>query len=159
MAQQTAINGNRYDFTSLSCEATSANAAYTPPKGVMESINYDATQEPGIVQGNSVVMVGRTAGYGIGSGSFSMLASEFDDFAAQLTGNGAVPLMSVDFIWTVSYSVNGIDVRTDVLRGCRITKVSSPNQKGNEAKTIQCDMSIARIALNKIDMFADPSNS
>jgi len=159
MAQQTAINGNRYDFTSLSCEASSSGAFYAPSKGVMESINYDATQEPGIVQGNSIVMVGRTAGYGVGSGSFSILASEFDDFAAQLTGNGAVPLMAVDFTWTVSFSVNGVDVRTDTLRGCRITKVSSPNQKGNEAKAIQCDMSIARIALNGIEMFADPANS
>jgi hypothetical protein len=153
MAQQTAINGNRYSFTSITVNMDGNDI----PKGVFMSINYDATQDPGIVQGNQVVLVGRTEGYGVGTGSFEMLVSEWDDFASSLTQDNNVPLMSVDFDITVSYSVNDIDTRTDVLRGCRITKVGSPNQKGNDATAVTCEMSIARVRKNGIDMFADAS--
>lgn len=153
MAQQTQINGNRYSFTSISVNMDGVDI----PKGVFMSISYDGTQDPGIVQGNQVVMVGRTDGYGIGTGSFEMLVSEWDDFANSLTGDNTFAVMSVDFDITVSYSVNDVDVRTDVLRGCRITKVGSPNQKGNDATTVTCDLSIARIRKNGIDLFADAS--
>lgn len=153
MAQQTNINGNRYSFTSLSVSTAYGDV----PKGVFKGISYDAQQDPGLVQGNQVTMVGRTSGYGTGTGSFEMLVSEWDDFVAQLTANGAFPIMGVDFDIVVSYSVNDIDVRTDTLRGCRITKIGSANQQGNDATTKTNEISIARLKLNGIDAFADPS--
>lgn len=161
--QQTQINGNRYSFTNISVVTANfmVGAAITgigaeQPKGVFKSINYDAMQDPGIVQGNQISIVGRTTGYGTGTGSFEMLVSELDDFFAQLTGSGVFPIMSVDFDLIVAYSVNDIDVRTDVLRGCRITKIGSANSQGNDASTKSCDLSIAQLEFNGVAAFADP---
>jgi hypothetical protein len=153
MAQQTQINGNRYSFTSISVSANGADQ----PKGVFKSINYSGEQQPGEVEGNQVTSVGLTTGYGKGAGDFEMLLSEFDDLAANLTNNGAVPLMSVDFDIVVAYSVNDIDVRNDVLRGCRITKTEQSNQAGSEASTVKATLYIRRLTMNGIDLFADPS--
>lgn len=153
MAQQTQINGNRYSFTSISVSVKGTDQ----PKGVFKSINYSGKQEPGKVEGNQVTTVGLTTGYGEGSGDFEMLVSEFDDLAANLTGNGAVPLMSVDFDIVVSYSVNDIDVRSDVLRGCRITALDSSNQAGSDAAYKKASLFVRRITLNGIDLYADPS--
>lgn len=152
MAQQTQINGSRYSFVNINVFALNG----VVPKGVFKSINYDAMQEPGIVQGNQVGIVGRTAGYGTSTGSFEMLVSELDDFFSALTLSGAFPIMAVDFDLIVSYSVNDIDVRTDSLLGCRITKVGSSNQQGNDATTKTCDMNVSTILLNGISTYADP---
>jgi hypothetical protein len=158
VAQQTQINGNRYSFTSISVSANGEDQ----PKGVFKSINYKGTQQPGEVEGNQVVSVGLTSGYGKGSGDFEMLVSEFDDLAASLTNNGSVPLMSVDFDITVAYSVNDVDVRSDILRGCRITDLDSSNQSGTDASTAKAQLYIRRLTRRtsngvEIDLFADPS--
>lgn len=153
MSQQTQINGNRYSFTSISINANGADI----PKGVLKSISYSAKQDPGVVQGNQVTVVGLTSGYGQGDGNFEMLVSEWDDFNFQLTGDNSLPTMSVDFDIIVSYSVNDIDVRTDSLRGCRITSIDSSNSQGNDATMKTCNLFIRRLTLNGVDAFADPS--
>lgn len=161
MSQSTSINGSRYDFTTLTLAGSTApnfgGQNFQFPKGVIQSINYDAAQDAGIVQGNQIAMVGRTNGYGIGSGSLELLVSEFDDFAALITGNGSTPLMSVFFDLRIAYAINQIDVRTDALQGIKITKVGSANQKGNDATVVSCDLSIAQIWKNGIPLFADPA--
>lgn len=153
MAQQTQVNGNRYSFTNVFVTL----AGDPVPKGVFKSINYDAMQDPGIVQGNQVSIVGRTQGYGTSTGSFEMLVSELDDFFQVITLGGSFSAMAPfqDFDITVSYSVNGVDVRTDELIGCRITKIGSANQQGTDATTKTCDLSIARLILNGVQAFAD----
>lgn len=153
MAQQTSINGDRYSFVNISVTM----AGVDQPRGVFKSWNYEAAQEPGIVQGNQVTIVGRTAGYGTGTGDFEMLVSEFDDFAADLSQNGLLPIMGTDFLVVISYSVNEIDVRRDVLRGVRITNIKSNNAQGPGESTKSCTVSIARVTLNGIDAFADPT--
>jgi hypothetical protein len=158
MSQQTQINGNRYSFTSIAVRAGNQDI----PRGVFMSIDYDAEQDPGVVEGNQIVPVGLTSGYARGSGSFEMLVSELDDFFAAITNtpNGTIPIMSADFDIAVSYSVNnGVDVRTDTLRGCRIKKIGSPNKKGTDATTKTCDLFIRRVQLNGIDAFLDPGNA
>lgn len=161
MAQQTAINGDRFDFTTLSLEASTAPRFgaqnYQFAKGVIASINYDATQDGANVQGNQVGVVGRTPGYGTSTGSMEVLVSESDDFHALITNNGQIPIMSVYFDLRVSYSVNGTDVRTDTLRGIRITKIGSANQKGSDASTKTYELNIAQIFLNGIAAYGDPA--
>lgn len=162
MAQQTQINGFRYDFSTLALEGTSAAAfggvRFVFPKGVIQSISYDAAQDSGWVQGNQVSPVGRTQGLATGSGSMELLVSEFDDFLNLVTSAGAFPLMSVFFDLTVSYSVNGTDVRTDTLQGIKVIKVGSPNQKGSDATMISMDLQIAKIFKNGIALYSDPAN-
>lgn len=151
MGQQTQINGNRYSFTSVSVTM----GGIPQPKGVFASISYKASQSPGIVQGNQVSIVGRTSGYGTGTGSFEMLVSEWDDFVLQLTSLGFFPIMSVDFDIIVSYSVNDIDVRTDTLRGCRIDDIDSPNQQGTDPTKKTCTITIAQVNYAGVDAFGD----
>ncbi len=154
MPQQTQINGNRYSFTSVRVELDGVEQ----PKGVFKSINYDANQDPGIVDGNQITMVGRTAGYGRGTGNFEMLVSEWDDFVSDLTSDGQYPIMSVDFDISVAYSENNDDdVRIDTLLGCRISSIGSNNATGNDASTKTCNLTIARIKLAGIEAFADPT--
>lgn len=153
MAQQTQVNGCRYSFTNLSAAANGSDFA----RGIFKAVNYDAMQEPGIVQGNQIGIMGRTDGYGTASGNIEMLLSESDDFNAFLTNNGAFPLMGVFWDLTVSYSVNDVDVRTDQLLGLRITKVGQANQQGNDASTVTYDLSIAKMYRNGILMFGDPA--
>jgi hypothetical protein len=152
MAQDTLVNGNRYSFVNISVARGTEQIA----KGVFKSINYDAMQDPGIVQGNQIVMTGRTAGYGTATGSIEMLLSEINDFFSDITDDGDVPIMSAEFNLTVSYSVNDVDVITDELTGIRITKIGSANQQGNDATTKTIDLSIARLKLDGIDAFGDP---
>lgn len=161
MSQSTAINGVRYDFTTLTLAGSTApdfgNQNFQFPKGVIQSLNYDAAQDAGIVQGNQIAIVGRTNGYGVGTGSMELLVSEFDDFASLVTNDGQTPLMSVFFDLRAAYAVNQIDVRVDLLMGIKITKVGGAQQKGNDAIVVPCDLSIAMIYRNGIAMFGDPS--
>lgn len=163
MAQQTQINGNRYSFVHISLSANGLFAGQQQlggtqdqPRGCIQSINYAASLDSGWVQGNQIAPVGRTPGYGTGDGSLELLAAEFDSFIQFISSNGQYPFMVVDFNLTVSYSVNDIDVRTDELIGCRITKVDNNNQKGNDATTKGLTLSIARLKLNGVDAYADP---
>lgn len=150
MAQQTQINGNRYSFVDM----TVTMAGIDQPRAFL-SINYDATKEPGKVMANSIVPVGYTAGHAEGSGSFQMLDAELDDFFSDLTNDGDLNAMDVDFDIIVNFSANGTDVRTDELRGCRITKVTKANQQGTEASSTTCDISIRRIKRNGINLFGE----
>ena len=148
MAQQTNVNGVRISFTDLSVEGeTSPNNGgfrFDFPKGVIQSISWDATQDAGIVQGNQIGMVGRTNGYGLGTGSIELLVSEADDWIDKLTNYGSTPLMSVFFTLRLAYSVNGVDVRIDSLEGIKITKVGAANTKGNDATTRTFEFSSSR---------------
>jgi hypothetical protein len=147
MAQQTNVNGVRISFTDLTVEGeTSPNngsLAFFFPKGVLQSASWDALRTPVSCQGNQVGMVGRTNGYGVGTGSFELLVSEADDWISTITSNGSVPLMSVFFNLRFSYSINGVDVRIDSLMGIKITKVGAANQKGNDATTRTFEFSVS----------------
>ena len=158
MAQQTLINGNRYSFTNITMEWSTTVGAGSPfPAGIFKSINYDASQDPGIVQGNQIAPVGRTTGYGTGTGSIEMLISEADDFFNSLSGGGTIPLLNIDFNLTVSYSVNDIDVRTDLLMGCRMSNLKQSNSQGNDASMVTADLSIMKMYRNGLLVFGDPS--
>lgn len=162
--QQTQINGNRFSFVNISLVANGLAAGnqqlggtQDQPRGCLKSISYDAMLDAGLVQGNQIAIVGRTSGYGTGTGSIEILASEYDAFVAFLTNNGQYPIMQVDFNYVVSFSINDIDVRKDELNGCRITKIGSSNQSGNDATTKTLELSIARQKHNGVDVYADPA--
>lgn len=148
--QQTLINGNRHSFVNLTVNANGRDI----PRGSITSVNYNPTQDPGLVQGNLNVPTGRTQGYSTATGSIEILLSEANDFYSNLTNNGEVAIMDVDFDMIVQYSINDIDVITDTLRGCRITNLDASNSQGNDATKRTHSLSIMRVALNGIDAFA-----
>lgn len=161
MAQQTAYQGNRYSFPDISIEGETTqlygSVPFTLPKGVLQGLTWDASQDPGLVQGNQIGLVGRTAGYGTGTGSMELLVSEADDWLNTITTSGFYPVMSVYFNLRITYAVNGTDVRTDSLMGIKITRVSSNNTKGNDAITTPFELSIAKAYKNGLLLFGDPS--
>lgn len=161
MSQQTAYNGVRYSFTDISIDGETTqlygSVPFQFPKGVLQSLNWDATQDAGIVQGNQIAMVGRTNGYGIGTGTMELLVSESDDWLGTISAGGFFPAMSVFFNLRIAYSVNGTDVRVDTLQGIKITKVSTANAKGNDATITSFDLSIAKAYKNGILLFGDPA--
>lgn len=150
---QTKVNGNRFSFTSISVEAANREQ----PKGVFKSINYSATQDPGVMFGNAVEIQGLTTGTAQGSGDFEMLVAEMDDFFDVISNNGQIPVMNADFNILVAYSVNNVDTRIDTLIGCRITEIGSSNQQGNDATTKTCKLLIRKMRQNGRDLFADPA--
>jgi hypothetical protein len=147
---QTLINGDRYDFTTISVNANGNDIT----KGAFKSINYGGSQEPGIVQGNRSLIMGLTPGYGLGDGSFTMFRGEFDDFNDDLTENGNIPTTLVDFVIIVQYSVNDVDVSTDTIY-CRIKKVDLQNSQGSDASMVACDLTVRRLKLNGNDVFGE----
>jgi hypothetical protein len=153
MAQQTQINGNRYAFVDISVTANGVDQA----KGIFKSINYKASKKRGVVQGNQVAPVGRTRGYGEGSGSFEMLRSEWDDFVANITNDGEIPILDAEFDMEISYSTNDVDTITDRLRGVCIEDLDFNNQQGTDAAYVSCMLSIMRLNLNGADAFSDAS--
>lgn len=155
MAQQTLINGNRFSFVNLSVSANGADI----PRGAITALNYNPTQEPGLVQGNLNVPTGRTQGYASATGSMEILLSEFNDFILGLTGgNPLVAFMDVDFDIVASYSVNDIDVVTDSLLGCRITNADASNAQGSDPTKRMVQLSIMRVYLNGVAAFLPPSD-
>lgn len=154
MAAQTLINGNRHSFVNLDIVANG-----TPiPKGAITAVNYNPTQEPGLVQGNLNVPTGRTQGYASATGSIEILLSEFNDFILSLSGgNPLIAYMDVDFDIIVSYSINDVDVVTDSLLGCRISGSDASNAQGNDATKRTLNLSIMRVFQNGIAAFLPPA--
>jgi hypothetical protein len=161
VAQQTAYQGNRYSFTDISVEGETTqlygSIQFAFPKGVLQSLNWSAEQDPGIVQGNQVGIVGRTNGYGVGTGEMSLLVSESDDWIVSITSQGFYPALSVYFNLRITYSINGIDVRSDRLDGVRLTKIGTDNAKGNDPTISTFPLSIARIYKAGVLLFGDPA--
>src|ERR1700745_1736098 len=149
MAQQTNYNGVRYSFTDISIEGETTqlygSIPFQFPKGVLQALNWSATQDSGVVQGNQIARVGLTNGYGVATGSMELLVSEADDFLNTISSGGFYPAMTVFFNLRITYAVNGTDVRTDSLQGIKITKTDSNNQKGNDATTTPFELSIAKV--------------
>lgn|GEM_PF-4161868 len=160
MAQQTQINGNRYAFQNVSLQLAGIDLV----RGVLMSINYKPTQQPGNVQGNQVVSMGRTVGYGECTGDFEMLESDANDFNQALVNYAAgqgvtnAPIMTIDFDAVVSYSVDLVSaVITDTLKGCRITGIDNSRSKGTDALTKKYELIIQRCLLNGLSAFGDPN--
>lgn len=149
------LNGNIYDFTSVSITMNDTPIV----KGVFSEFNWEASQDPGMAQGNQVSVWGYTAGNATGSGSFKMLADHFDDFTSELLDAGWLDFMGVDFDVVISFSANKFgptptnDMRTIELQGVRITKYGESPAKGNDANYANCDVIIHRIIKNGSSAF------
>ncbi len=161
MSQNTTYQGNRLGFTDITVDGVLqplyGGLSFSFPKGVVQSLSWDAQQDAGIVQGNRVVIMGRTTGMATCTGSLELLAAECDDwFVNTLSQSNTYPVMAVYFNLTITYSVNGgADTRVDRLDGCRITKVGAANAKGNDATTKTLDLSIAVPWQNGVPLYGD----
>lgn len=161
MAQQTSYNGNRFSFTDITIDGETTqlfgSVRFQFPKGVLQSLNWKASQDKGIVQGNQVGIVGRTTGYGTCTGDMSMLVSEADDWENTITSGGTFPILAVYFNLRIVYSVNGTDVRVDSLQGVTLNELGSDNAKGNDPTITTYSLNIAKAWKNGRLVFGDPT--
>jgi hypothetical protein len=160
--QQVYVNSVRFGFQDLTVEGeTGPQFGALPfafPKGCFQSINWEAAQDHGEVQGNRITSMGVTDGYGTVTGDFELLVSEADDWEKLITGGGAFPLMTVFFDLRLVMTVNqGIDVRTVELIGVLCKNNGAGNQKGNDAATQKYQFRAGNVAVNGIYRFADPT--
>lgn len=160
--QQVYINAVRFGFQDVSLEGETAqqygSVPFQLPKGCLQSVNWEAAQDSGEVQGNRIQSLGVTNGYGLTTGDFELLVSEGDDWTKTITGSGQFPLMSVFFNFRLTYAVNnGIDVRIVEVNGMKIKSVGGGVQKGNDAATTKYQYRAGQVYVNGIAMYADPS--
>lgn len=152
MSVQTLINGNRASFVNLTVRAADRDL----PKGCITALNYNPTQEPGLVQGNLNVPMGRTQGYASCTGSIEILLSELVDFLSVLTNDGTFAIADVDFDIIAQWAVNDFDVQTDTLLGCRITNLDFNNQQGSDPTKRTLALSIMRVLIAGIPVYGSP---
>ena len=143
------INGNRYDFTSLTIMANGI-----PVKGIKE-ISYTKTLEPGDVYGTSAQLLGRTRGQYKAEGSITIYREEWQELIKILQtlvpGGG---YMEANFDVIVTYGELLLPTTTDTLKGCRIKKAEHSLAEGSDALVIKADLSIAHILDNDLIPFA-----
>lgn len=160
--QQTYINAVRFGFQDVALEGETLQQYGSVPfqfvKGCLQSINWEAAQDSGEVQGNRIQSVGVTNGYGLSTGDFELLVSEGDDFQKTISGSGQYPVMSVFFNLRLTYMINnGIDVRRVNINGIKIKNVGAGLAKGSDAATTKYQFRAGQVYVNGIAMYADPS--
>lgn len=160
--QQVYINSVRYSHTDVSLEGETAqqygSQPFQFPKGCLASIDWDASQDSGEVQGNRIQSMGVTNGPGLATGNFELLVAEADDWQVTLTSSGQFPVMSVFFNFRLVYSVNqGIDVRTIEIVGMKVKRVSGGTSKGNGEATQKYEFRAGQVFINGIAQYGDPA--
>jgi len=160
--QQVYINAVRYGFQNLNVKGETlqqyGSIPFQFPKGCFASWNWEASQDSGEVDGNRIVSMGVTDGYGRGKGDTEMLLSEAKDFQKTITQSGQFPVMSVMFNCRLVLSVNqGQDVTVFRLTGIKITNIGAGMQRGNDAATLKYQLRIGQVFVDDIPLFGDPS--
>lgn len=160
--QQVYINAVRYGFQNVTVRGETlqqyGGVGFQWPKGTFASLNWEASQDSGEVQGNRIQSIGVTDGYGLGSGDFEALLSEANDWQKLISVGGQFPVQSVLFNFRVILSVNnGQDVTVIRIEGMKIKNVTMGMQRGNDAVTMKYQYRAGQIFVDDIPLYADPS--
>lgn len=156
----TLINGNMYDFTSIKL-LPSVLAA--PILERFTAISYELALEPGEVRGRGSKVYGTTRGQFSASGSMTVYAEDFEILKGGLMAQAtpkAAGFMEKRFLLNVGYAeLPPAAPILDILRGCRITRVSKPYQQGNEPLKVDLDLHIMDVWLNGVPAVIDGSGA
>ncbi len=112
----------------------------------ISEIAYSDSLEPGKLLGAAAKVLARTRGKYDAEGSFSMSKQEGVQFIRDL-GPG---YMTKSFPIIVNYSEVGMDMVTDTLVGCRITKVED-SSSGTDATMLKFSVHIMNILRDGVD--------
>lgn len=140
------INGFRHSFANISAAISTDTAVYIC-RGITE-LNYSEEVSPGVVRGNRPQKIGETIGTYEASGSMTMLKEDFEEFIGMLSPEGAsLGYMAKRFTLTVTFAdpSRPAITNTHVLNGVRIKKVQDDGSEGEEALTVQCDLSLQEV--------------
>lgn len=147
MASNPVINGVVYDHSSIDINIDGVR------KLQISEISYSQTLEPGKLRGAAAKVLARTRGEYDAEGSFKISKAEGAEIVAAL-GNG---FMTKSFTITCSYSEFGQGILTDVLEGCRITKIED-SSSGTDATMQTYSLHIMNLKLNGWDATGEPGN-
>lgn len=127
------VNGKRYSFTSIEF------LFGTIPLIGIKSLNYGSSLEPGKVYGTNANKIGRTEGQADHTCDAEVYLLEWNAFLAVVGPTGILTggFGAVVFPIVVNYAEAGMPVITDIIDGCRITKVDHSNQTGSDASTVK----------------------
>lgn len=141
------INGVRHSYSSVE---TRVNGIII--LGCTE-VNYTPTLDPAVVRAAGALPIGLTLGNMEYEGDITLLLQEFNNLIVQL-GDG---FMTVPFDIIVNYDPGlggvttgqGLEVITDTLQGCRITKVEASQSSGStDAIVRKCTLKPTAVLLN-----------
>lgn len=135
------INGHMYQFSSIVLTVRGV------PFPFITAVNYESTNESSMFYGTSKTPIGQTKGNVSHTGSLTIPATQRDALLALVTGAGARGWADTPFTVTVSYAEEGEPVSTDILEGCRISKVGHAYQQGNEPLSIDLELTVPTILL------------
>jgi hypothetical protein len=128
------LNGKRYSFTSIEF------LFGTIPLIGIKALNYESSLEPGKVRGTNANKIGRTEGEADHTADAEIYLLEWNVFLAAVgpTGLLAGGFGAVSFPIVVNYAEDvSQPVVTDIIEGCRITKVGISNQSGADPATVK----------------------
>lgn len=140
------VNGHRYSFTSIEF---GANGIVT--RGV-SSIDYGDGLMPGKMRGTGPNVVGRTRGEYDADAEIEMYRLEWENLKATL-GVSGVGFGETAFPIQVQYAEANQPVITDTLEGCRVTKVRTGGQEGNDPTKVKISLDLLRVLHNGVPMF------
>lgn len=133
----TIVNGLQLEFADVQLNG-GPDGSIPITKGGVQSISYEWTLEPGIVNTNQIGVSGQTRGSvtSLPTGSMQILPAVWDSFVAQTIapfGDGTIT--GAFFGITVSMAIanlQGSYGRVDQLITCRVTSANMNMQKGSD---------------------------
>jgi hypothetical protein len=130
------INGKRYSWEDITVQM---------PHGVLvdiDSIEYSDEKEVEAVYGKGSNPVGYGTGNYSATGKATLLREEHDKFVEYAKRRGKSLYKLPPFVITVSYANEDQPTSTDVLKGCKITKVSHSGSQGDKATKVEYEFII-----------------
>jgi hypothetical protein len=136
------ILGHYWSFASI-------ELAVVTPQGLqkiteIQAVNYAPSLEMGDVWGSRPQKLGRTRGQQNGEASIELLMPAWERLRQALGASG-VGYGELPFDVIVSYGEIGLPVKTDIIGGCRISRVEYANTVGVEASKVTLTLNVMRI--------------
>lgn len=133
------INGYLFQFSSIILTVDGK-----PMQGIT-AVNYDSSSEQSMFYGNSKTPVAMTKGTASSTGSLTIPATLRDAFLALVTKGGTRGMFDTPFTVTVSYAEEGNPVTTDILEGCRVSRMSAAHSQGSEPLSVDIELAVPTI--------------
>lgn len=143
------VNGARHSFSSIELKINGQIFVG------FKSINYSRTRSRTMVYGNSPDPLGKTRGTNEYKADCELYLAEFNAFKESLgAGYG-----DIAFDINVTYTENGFDTISDVIRGCTLDTTDSSNSQGNDPLVRKMELNPIKILFNGKDDLATPLTS
>ena len=120
---------------------------------LIHAINYSRTRSRTLVRLNHPDPVGKTRGSNEYKADCEMLLSEFEQLRKAMGGAGYGDKF---FDVIVTYSENGLDTVTDVLKGCTIDSTDASNAQGDDATMRKFELNPVKVLFGGDDDVSNP---